>query len=384
MRRLTIVGTLPPNVGIADTCIEQVRHLSNRFNIEFLDFRKLYPEKIHSGKVREEGVVYDPPARTTIRRLLTWYNPFTWIWAGLTFNGQVLHIHWWTYILFPPVFTIVLFAKFRRKPIVASVHNILGHESNLVDRTLSRLLFSQCNTLVVHSRENKKSLMSIYEIPSENIRVIPLGIPDFLVQNVPKSCAAAHLEIPDGRVVILLFGNIREYKGVDCLIRAVAKVRKSCPNVHLLIAGKPWVSAEPYKNLIKDLNLVENSTLNFDFIPTKHLPQYFSAADILVLPYTHFNAQSGPGRIAIGYSLPMIVTNVGGLPELVSNCEDCIAIPGNVDDLTEKLLQLILNPKRRLELSQQAKQIATQFSWSAAATRLQDLYIDELLRIAKD
>ena len=71
MRRLTIVGTLPPNVGISDTCIEQVRHLSTQFDVEFFDFKKLYPEKYHPGKVREESVVYDPPATTILRKIFT-------------------------------------------------------------------------------------------------------------------------------------------------------------------------------------------------------------------------------------------------------------------------------------------------------------------------
>jgi len=374
MRRLTMVGTLPPNVGISEVCVEQLRHLTPVFDIEFLDFRKLYPESLHPGQVREPNVEFIVPSDVKLRRILTWYNPLTWIWSGFTLQGKVVHIHWWTYVLFFPLFTLLLIAKFRGKRVSANVHNVLGHESGFLDRLFTRIFLRNCDMLIAHSERNRLDLIEQHRIPSAKITLAKLGVYKHLVQYEDKYEARDSLSLPKSSFIILAFGNIRKYKGTEYLLEAFARARQSSINLHLVIAGKPWIDWTPYQQIIDRLNLNEYITLRLEYIDSKNIPLYFSAADILVLPYVNFSSQSGIGLVGLGYSIPTIVTDVGGLPELVGFRKEFIARPSDSKELANKLVNIATSPKLQNEYRQLNTETIDAFAWDSTTQAIIDLY----------
>ena len=376
--RVTMVGTMPPNKGISDTCLEQVEHLAANVGVEFIDFKQLYPEWLYPGATKEYGV--DQPAipNVTIKSVLTWYNPISWIRAAFSIETSIVHLHWWTYVLFGPLFTIALISTLRGKRVICSIHNVLSHESHIFDRLLTRLFLSMCDNLICHSSQNRNVVIQVHRIKPTKLSVIPLGIPNYLVKEIPQAKAQALLNLPKTEFVLLYFGNIRKYKGVDTLIHAFARLRKAGLAVYLVIAGRPWIDCAPYKKLIESYQLQEVVRLYLDYVPTDEVGVYFSAADLLVLPYTHFDGQSGPGRIALGHRLPMVVTDKGGLVDLVPDKESCIVVERRGEPLSHSLAKVIQNiiADHSLceQLSLRVREKQKEFSWSTIAEKTIELY----------
>jgi glycosyltransferase involved in cell wall biosynthesis len=337
MKTITIVGTLPPIKGISAVCIEQVKYLSRYLNINFIGFHQIYPESIYPGGTKENDFIFDSQENININRVLSWYNPLSWIKAAFSVKGNIVHIHWWTYFLFLPFFTILSISKLRKKKIVCTCHNVIGHESNFLDKFFTGLFLKCADTVICTSADSKKNLVKLFGIDPKQIEIIHLGIPNFLVEKKPKDEARKKLGIPADKKVLLNFGNIRKYKGVDILLKAFSLLQKESEDYFLVIAGKPWIDWQPYQDIIDRQGLAQDILLALDYVATEDVKYYFSGADLLVLPYTHFDAQSGPGGIALGYGLPLVVSRTGGLPELVSNDPSLIFDPMDVDALKERI-----------------------------------------------
>lgn len=137
---------------------------------------------------------------------------------------------------------------------------------------------------------------------------------------------------------------IRPYKGVQHLLQAFPTVASRCPHAHLVIAGKPWVDWTPYQRQIEEGHLEERVHLFLEYIPEARVPLFFSAADLVVLPYIHFDAQSGVGAWALPHRKPMIVSDVGGLPEWVANDPHWIVPAGDAQALAERIIAFLSDP----------------------------------------
>ena len=119
--------------------------------------------------------------------------------------------------------------------------------------------------------------------------------------------------------VILLFGAIRPYKGLDTALKALGRISSKCPELRILIAGKLWENWEPYRELIQKLGIERHIFTCLEYIPAGEVYRFFTAADLVVCPYRHFDSQSGVASTAVAFRKPLIVTDVGGLPDLVAD-----------------------------------------------------------------
>ena len=178
--------------------------------------------------------------------------------------------------------------------------------------------------------------------------------------------------------VILLFGTIRPYKGIDVALRALPEIIAQVPEARLLIAGKLWEKWEPYDQLIKQLNLNDHVILHLEYIPSNQVYTFFEVADLTIFPYRHFDSQSGVGATAVSFHKPMIVSNVGGLPELVKN-DQFIVEPNNSRDLAKKIILCLNDPLLLKQMGQQTKSISQQLSWSDIAKKTGIIYKKVLL-----
>jgi len=376
VKKITLIGTLPPIKGISDTCLNQVKYLTKDVFVDFIGFKSIYPEFLYPGSTKENSKSFQIESLSdlNIRNILTWYNPFSWIWAGISAKGKIVHFHWWTFVLFPVFFVILLVAKIRRKILVCEAHNILGHESNSIDKFLNKIIFKLSDYFIVHSEQNKQQLKKFFNVDNKKINVIPLGALDFFADDVvSKFQARKVLKIPVNSKIVLCFGNIRRYKGIDILIKAFSGVKKQIPETKLLIAGKNWIDWQFFQRLIEESNLKDSVITNLDFIPTSKVKYYFMASDLVVLPYLKFEAQSGPGRIALAFGKALVVTKVGGLSDLVK--EDSVVVEsGNVNQLTQAIINVLKDDNFRKKLENDSKELAQKYSWDTIAKKTIILY----------
>lgn len=374
--RITMVGSLPPIKGMSAYCLQQTEALSKLIEIDFINFKAIYPPIIYPIAPKEDDKVFKARlnGHVTVQERLRWYNPIGAGLAGWQARNAILHFHWWTSFLFVVFYPLTRVAKWRGKKIVCTVHNVLGHESNWLDRWLCRTMLKIPDHFIVHSDRNKEKLARVFGIEPSCIEVIPHGRYDFYKdESVEQAEAKRYLGIDPQTRVVLFFGHVRAYKGVDTLLEAMAEVRDAVPDVRCVLAGKNWVAWEPYQEIIDrhDLHAVVQPEL--EYVPSSRVKYLYSAADVVVLPYRHFDSQSGPGNIALGFHRPLVVSNVGGLPDLVAD-ERVIFEPGDARGLAAALKRVLQDEAFSAKLQDDAKRLAEKYSWDNIARRTVTLY----------
>ena len=368
-------GTLPPIKGLSDYCLEQTREIAKHVQIEFYNFKSIYPEFLYKGGGTKEN---DPifTAHSTpnleVHSTLAWYNPFGWVWAGLAAKGEIVHFHYWTFYLFPVFFTIALVSNLRGKKIVCTVHNVVGHESGFADRLCSSILYKIPDRLLVHTQANREQMIAQFKIPAQKIEVIAHGIYGFYAnENVSQEQARKKLAIPKDAKAMLFFGNVRKYKGLECLLEAFLAMRKKIPGLFLIVAGQPW-GAQLERLAREKLGGISNSKAVLSYIPSSEIKYYFSAADLVVLPYSDFAAQSGPGNIALAFEKPLLVSDAGGLAELVIDKKmifhagDCAAL--------QRAIGYAFSKGVLRSLRAHSKKLREKCSWGKIARHTVDVY----------
>ena len=305
LKSVTLVGTLPPIKSISFYCLELTQALIEQVDVEFINFKHIYWEALYKGGgTKETDPVFKRPVspRLVVRDLLTWYNPLSWLCAAATARGEVLHFQWLTSFQFPVYFSIGLVTKVRGKKMVCTVHNVQGgHESGLMDKVLNRLIFTLPDMFFVHTERNLEQLHAAFGVPRERIRVVPMGIYEFYRdEELTQAEARQRLQIPADAKVLLCFGHIRPYKGIEDLVAAYKLARATVPNLFLMIVGKPW-NEELKREIEEQLSDVPDKHVNFGYVPSSQIKEFFMAADVVVLPYREFSAQSGPGNVALAF-----------------------------------------------------------------------------------
>ena len=374
--RVTIIGTLPPIKGLSPYCQGLVSSLSGSVQIEFIGFKKLYPDLLYPGETVIKGAGSRRPQieNVEIRNILTYYNPLSWVRAGLTAKGEIVHAQWWSYVLAPVYVAILAICRLRKKKILITVHNVEPHATGASSRFLNRVVLHFGDAFVAHTEKNKETLSTTLGIPADRISVIPHGaLQPAPIKGISREAARIHLEIPLDKRVVLCFGNIREYKGVDVLLKSMGLVRQEMRDVVLLVAGEPWGKWKSYQQIIRDYGLAHVVIKRLSFIPPSDVEYYFAATDIVVLPYKHFDSQSGVGTLALTFKKALVVTNTGGLPDFVRD-KKAIAEPGDVEDLARVILTVLQDEQLLDKLSRDSGEIAEACSWDRVGERTLRLY----------
>jgi glycosyltransferase involved in cell wall biosynthesis len=371
-----MLGSWPPLRGLSSYCLEIASALARRVNVEFISFKKIYPAFLYpGGGLKDDDSFPSPGAKgLRIRRRLTWYNPLTWMAEAVFVKADLLHAQWWSLPLAAIYGCLCSIFKLRGRPVVFTVHNVLSHDGSRVYQLVSNLLFKMSDHFIVHTDVNRRQLISRYGISGGDISVIPHGSLDFQVrQDVDRMAVRADLGIAAHKKVILLFGTIRPYKGVDTAIKAFGTVIDAIPDAVLLIAGKTWQSWKPYQLLIDRLGIGEAVETCLDYVQSGDVYKYFESADLVVLPYERFDSQSGVGSTAVSFRKPMIVTDVGGLPDLVPD-RRWIVPPGSPDDLAHAIIACLANDNLLSKMAGDSESVATGLNWHDIADRTMAIY----------
>ncbi len=380
VKRVTLIGTLPPIKSISDYCLELTAALIESVDVEFINFKHIYAEALYKGGgTKESDPLFKRPRspRLRVRDLLSWYNPLGWLYAGFSAGGELVHFQWWTSYLFPVFFSIAVVSKLRGKKLVCTVHNVHGHETGGLDRALNRLILLLPDLYLVHTEQNRAQLEQAFGVSRDRVRVVPHGIFEFYRDSeLSQASAKERLGIPAHSKVLLCFGHVRPYKGTEDLIEAFKIAQRELPELFLVIAGKAW-NEQLEAEIQAQLAGISNKLLFLDYVPSSRIKEFFFAADAVVLPYREFAAQSGPGNIALAFEKPLIVSDVGGLPELVGD-PGSIFPAGNVPALAAVIVSCLGNAERLARMAKDSARLRERFSWRRVAQDTLQAY-DELL-----
>ncbi len=368
----TMIGTLPPIQGISSYCKELASALQKTVPLEFITFSHFAPSFAYAGKKSIANESFEPAwPNVTIRRTLAWFNPFSWWFAGVRAQGKIVHFHWWSHLLFPAFFTALVAAKMSGKKIVCTVHNIETHEKSWLDAVFSRVFFKGVDHFIVHTEGIKKIFSRAYVVSPQRVHVIPHGVFDFYDNSSTPKQSRKRLNIPAEAKVLLYFGNMRPYKGMEDLIEAFSRLGRE-ENYYLILAGSPWNQeyAREIEERVKGLSSV---LLKIAYIPEGEVGDYFQAADVVVLPYRNFTSQSGVGNIALAFEKPLIVSNAGGLSELVLD-EKLVFAAKDVTGLIACIRYVFSSPTQLKKLGKDSELLKKKYSWSEIAIRTKEVY----------
>ena len=376
VKKIAMLGSFPPLRGLSSYCFEIAGALAESINVEFISFKKLYPRFLYPG-----GDLRDDPTfpeynskKLRVRRRLTWYNPITWILEAAFTKADLLHAQWWSLPLVVVYLCVCGIFKLRGKPVVITIHNVSSNDGSRLYETASKLLFKLGDYFIVHTENNRQQLISRYEISSGAIGVIPHGSLDFQVNNQSdRYKIREELGIAPHQKVVLLFGAIRPYKGIFTAIEAFPAVLNEVPDSLLLIAGKLWQKWDPYRHRINELGIAKAVRAFLEYIPSGEVYRYFEAADLVILPYHRFDSQSGIGSTAVAFRKPMIVTDVGGLSDLVKN-RQYVVPPENPHVLARRIIDCLTDQRRLAAMAADAEKVAVEIGWSLIAQQTLAVY----------
>lgn len=325
-------------------------------------FSLQYPKLLFPGKTQHSDDV--KPKDLDIRVKVNSINPFNWQKVGKELKKMkpdLLLIRYWLPFMAPCLGRIAAIVKKNKHTrVVAIADNIIPHEKRPGDRLLTKYFVSKPDAFICMTNQVQTDLES-FAVPSEKIGLYPHPLYDNFGEPLSKADARKLLEIPPNENIILFFGFIREYKGLDLLIRALGEKHLKGLNVKLLVAGEFYVKPDSYHNLARECGVVDRIYWHTDFIPNDQVRNYFCAADLVAQPYKHAT-QSGVTQVAYHFNKPMLVTRVGGLPEMVKHNEAGYVVPPDPFSIAASIEDFFKND-RSDGMINAVKQEKKRFSW---------------------
>ncbi len=315
---IVLLGTAYPfRGGLAaynERLIQEFQNQGHKAKIE--TFSLQYPNILFPGKTQYAD--WEAPQDLNINISVNSINPFNWLKVGLRLKKErpdILIIKYWLPFMAPCFGSIAKIVRSNgHTKVISILDNILPHEKRIADRWFSKYFVNQVDAFVGMS----DSVLTDLNLFNKNKPrcFSPHPIFDNFGTALPKQEALSFLNLDDNYQYILFFGLIREYKGLDILLKAMAQENIKRQNIKLIVAGEFYSSPQPYKDIIEQESLQDKVIFFEKFIPDPEVKYYFSAADLIVQPYKTAT-QSGVTQVAYQFEKPMVVTNVGGLPEIV-------------------------------------------------------------------
>jgi len=362
-RRVFIIGPAHPLRGGLAT-------FNQRFAEEFLN--QGYDAEIYNYKLQYPGIFFpgksqytDEPApeRVLIRTIINSVNPFNWIKVGRQIRRErpdIIIFRYWMPFFAPCIGTIArIVRKNRFTRILAIADNVIPHEKRPGDSLLTKYFVSSMHGFITMSEAVKEQLQTFTS--KKPILYNPHPLYDNFGEALEKNDAKLELGLNTDTDYILFFGFIRAYKGLDILLEAFSDQRLVEKNIKLLVVGEFYDDEEKYYRIVKANNLSERIVFVKDFVPDSRVKYYFSASEIVAQPYKDAT-QSGVTQIAYHFNKPMIVTNVGALPEMVPDGKVGYVTDVCAVAVADALLKYFDHPDKELFIAH-IKEEKRKYSW---------------------
>lgn len=373
--KIGIIGpAYPLRGGLADFDERLAREFQEQgHDVTLYSYSLQYPSFLFPGKTQYTDA--PPPADLHIKTVINSVNPLNWLSVGNNIRRDkpdLLIVRYWLPFMGPALGTIL--RRVRRNNhtrIVAIADNVIPHEKRPGDLPFTKYFIKPVHAFVTMSEDVMGDLRKLTDKPAIRLHH---PVYDNYGAGVPRDIACKELGLDPAQKYLLFFGFIRKYKGLDLLLEAMAEKAVVDTNAKLIIAGEYYGDREFYESVIDRLNLKDRIVSFTDFIPNERVRYYFSAADLVVLPYRSAT-QSGITQVAYHFQKPMVATNVGGLPEAVPEGKVgfvCEPEPASIAEAVSRFFQ----PHSLPHLQEALEAERRKYSWNTFA--------EEMLGLVKD
>lgn len=372
--KIIILGTAYPYRGGLSAFNERLayEYQNQGHEVEIYTFTHQYPNFLFPGKTQYSS---DPaPENLKITRKVHSYNPFNWIKVGKEISQKrpdVMITKFWLPFMAPCFGTIARLVKRNKHTrIVSILDNVIPHEHRIGDKMFVRYFVNSTDGFVAMSKSVLQDLRLFTKTKPAAFSPHPLY--DHYGIRLNREEALQLLNLPTSHRYVLFFGFIRSYKGLDILLQAFADERLQHSDIKLIVAGEFYGDSAPYLHLIKTLGIGDKVILRTDFIPDSEVNRYFSAADIVAQPYKTAT-QSGVTQIAFHFEKPMLVTNVGGLPEIVPDGKIGYVVEPDAPQIADALHRFFVENKQE-EFERNIVDEKKKYAWSRFVETMEEVY----------
>lgn len=374
--RICVVGpTYPYRGGIAHYTTLLANHLRSAGHITKLySYTRQYPRFLFPGKTDKDPSAV--PLRTECEYVLDPINPLTWWQLCRKVRADapdVLVLQWWVPYWTPCLTFVSRWIKRNTKIKVLYIcHNVMPHDGGgTLDRRFAMTVLRRGDAFIVHSEQDRFRLLAL--LPKAN--VMKVFLPSYIElanQSNGETTAALRreLNIPGDRPVVLFFGFVRPYKGLEYLIQALPQVLKEMP-VHLLVVGEFWSSPQFYQEYAREFGVEHAITFVNQYVPNEQLQPYFDMSEVVALPYIAAT-QSAVVQLAFGFGKPVITTRVGGLHEVVQDGQTGLIVPPQDEAALAQAIVRYLREGMAVPMSAAVRVVAGEWSgsWDTLVTAI--------------
>lgn len=374
MAKIIIIGSAYPlRAGGLSTFNERLAEefQSQGHEVIIYTFSLQYPRIFFPGKT--QYAIRPAPENLNIKVKINSINPINWWLMGRQIrreNADLLVIRYWLPFMAPCLGTIAgMVRKNKKTRVVTIADNIIPHEKRPGDKWLTSYYIKRSDGFVTLSKSVLNDLNKL-EKKGKPKMYAPHPLYDNFGEKIPREEALKTLKLSADYRYILFFGFIRDYKGLDILLNAMGEQILDDLPVKLIVAGEFYSSEQPYFNIIREKGLGNKVVLHTKFIPNDKVATYFCASDLVVQPYKDAT-QSGVTQVAYHFDIPMVVTNVGALPEMVPNNVAGIVVKPDAQKVA-RAIHRFFSKNMAEELISGLQSQKERFSWS----RLTEAVID--------
>jgi D-inositol-3-phosphate glycosyltransferase len=366
-RKVILIGSAYPLRGGLATFNERLirEYRKQGADASIYTFSLQYPRFLFPGKTQYST---DPaPEDIPISIRVNSVNPLNWLNVGdeiRRIKPDLVIVKFWIPFMAPCFGTICrIIKKNKHTKIISIIDNIIPHENHPGDRLLARYWVDCVDGFIAMSRSVIEDLKTFFTGNHDPVPTVYCAHPlyDNFGDPVPKDVAKQRLKLDVHTHYILFFGFIRDYKGLDLLLKAFADVRIKNYPVKLVVAGEFYCDPKPYKELIDQNGLNDKVIMSNDFIPDSQVVNYFCSADLVVQPYKSAT-QSGVTQIAYHFNKPMIITNVGGLAEFLPDGKAGYVVSPDPSDIADAIMRFY-EEKKEQEFSRNASVEKEKYTW---------------------
>ena len=363
-KKICIIGPAYPLRGGLASFNERLAYAYQEegHEVKLYTFSLQYPSIFFPGKTQFSE---DPaPENLDIDVCINSVNPLNWFSVGRKINKEkfdLVIVRFWIPFMGPSLGTILRQINRNSKTkIVGLIDNIIPHEKRIGDTVLAQYFVNAVDGFVVMSRAVKQEMKRFTK--GQKVSYVPHPIYDIYGDAISQDLAKKKLQLSKEDKHLLFFGFIRAYKGLDLLIEAMSHDSVKALGVKLIVAGEYYDQQEKYASLIQKLGISDSIILHTKFISNEEVGHYFSAADLVVQPYKTAT-QSGISQVAYHFEKPMVVTRVGGLPEIVDHDKNGYVVPVQAEEIA-KAIANFFNLNKSAEFTKGVKEKKKEFSWS--------------------
>jgi glycosyltransferase involved in cell wall biosynthesis len=370
-KKVIIIGpAFPFRGGIANFNNALAKAYHDRGDeVVLYSFTLQYPSFLFPGTTQYESG--QPPKDLKIKTLINSVNPLNWIKVARKINREnpdYVIIRYWLPFMAPCLGTIARFLNKKIK-ILAITDNVIPHEKRIGDSVFTKYFVKSCTAFLSLSESVLNDLSKFTS--TTNKKFIPHPIYDIFGDKISKKKAIENLGLNPMDKHLLFFGFVRKYKGLDLILEAMGDERIKAMGIKLIIAGEFYDNKEEYSDMISDLGIAKDIIMKSDFIPAEEVKNYFCAADMITQTY-RTATQSGITQIAYSFERPMLVTDVGGLAEIVPHHKVGYVTSQQPIEIADAILHFYTRNKEQ-EFSVNTKHEKKRFSWGSFVNEVEDL-----------